>query len=75
MTTSLQTGASSQRSVVSGCTTVLQAIRVGRVIAGNVLIMGASGAFITVCAAAMQAGQSIPVVRGLSGWCIAARDL
>ncbi len=42
--------------VVSGITTVLQAVRVGRVGAGHVLIMGTSGAFIAVCVAAMIEG-------------------
>ena len=35
--------------IVSGATTVLQAVRVGRMGAGHVLIMGTSGAFIAVC--------------------------
>ena len=35
--------------LVSGITTVLQAVRVGRVGMGHVLIMGTSGAFIAVC--------------------------
>ena len=42
--------------VVSGLTTALQAIRVGRVGAGHVLIMGTSGAFIAVCVAALLEG-------------------
>ena len=41
---------------VSGVTTVLQAIRVGRVGAGYVLMMGTSGAFIAVCVAALAKG-------------------
>lgn len=42
--------------VVSGLTTVLQAVRVGRFGAGHVLIMGTSGAFIAVCVAALVEG-------------------
>ena len=41
---------------VSGVTTVLQAVRVGRVGAGYVLMMGTSGAFIAVCVAAIADG-------------------
>ena len=37
--------------LVSGLTTILQAVRVGRIGAGHVLIMGTSGAFIAVCVA------------------------
>ena len=42
--------------VISGLTTALQAIRIGRFGAGHVLIMGTSGAFIAVCAAALERG-------------------
>ncbi len=42
--------------LVSGVTTVLQAVRVGRIGAGHVLIMGTSGAFIAVCVAALAKG-------------------
>ena len=46
--------------VVSGVTTVLQAVRLGRIGAGHVLIMGTSGAFIAVCIAALaQGGPSL----------------
>ncbi len=41
---------------VSGVTTVLQAVRVGRFGAGHVLLMGTSGAFIAVCVAALVQG-------------------
>ena len=41
---------------VSGITTVLQAVRVGRVGAGYVLLMGTSGAFIAVCVTAIAEG-------------------
>ena len=39
--------------VVSGISTILQAVRVGRFGAGHVLIMGTSGAFIAVCVTAL----------------------
>ena len=42
--------------LISGVTTVLQAVRVGRVGAGHVLIMGTSGAFIAVCVTALAQG-------------------
>ena len=42
--------------IVSGLSTILQAVRVGRVGAGHVLIMGTSGAFIAVCATALTEG-------------------
>ena len=41
---------------VSGLTTVLQAVRVGRVGAGYVLAMGTSGAFIAICVTAIADG-------------------
>ena len=41
---------------VSGATTVLQAVRVGRIGAGYVLAMGTSGAFIAVCVVALARG-------------------
>ena len=72
--------------LVSGATTVLQAVRVGRIGAGHVLIMGTSGAFIAVCVAAPGQGRplhdgephsrlvSIPVPDGLEALA-AAPDL
>ena len=64
--------------LVSGITTTLQAVRVGRVGAGHVLIMGTSGAFIAVCVAALtEAGPStmasLIVVSSLFQFLIAAR--
>ena len=41
---------------VSGVTTIVQAIRVGRIGAGYVLMMGTSGAFIAVCITAIAEG-------------------
>ena len=61
--------------VVSGATTILQAVRVG---AGQVLIMGTSGAFIAVCVAALVEGgpstmASLIVVSSLFQFALAAR--
>ncbi len=45
---------------VSGISSVIQAVRVGRIGAGYVLVMGTSGAFIAVCVAAIaQAGPAM----------------
>ena len=43
---------------ISGVTTVLQAVRVGRIGAGYVLLMGTSPAFIAVCITALAEGGS-----------------
>ena len=64
--------------LVSGITTILQAVRVGRVGAGHVLIMGTSGAFIAVCVAALtEAGPStmasLIIVSSLFQFLLAAR--
>ena len=64
--------------IVSGATTILQAVRVGRVGAGHVLIMGTSGAFIAVCVAALVKGgptmmASLIVVSSLFQFALAAR--
>ena len=42
--------------LVSGITSVVQAVRVGRIGAGYVLVMGTSGAFIAICVAAIAQG-------------------
>ena len=42
--------------LISGATTVLQAVRFGRLGSDHVLIMGTSGAFIAVCVAALVEG-------------------
>jgi len=42
--------------VISGVSSILQALRIGRVGAGHVLIMGTSGAFIAVCVTALMEG-------------------
>lgn len=41
---------------VSGVTTILQAVRVGRLGAGHILLMGTSGVFIAVCVTALVEG-------------------
>ncbi|MCE2543929.1 MAG: hypothetical protein J4F30_10935 [Acidobacteria bacterium] len=41
---------------ISGITTVLQAVRVGRIGSGHVLLMGTSAAFIAVCVTAIAEG-------------------
>ena len=64
--------------LISGITTVLQAVRVGRVGAGHVLIMGTSGAFIAVCVTALVQGgpatmASLIIVSSLFQFVLAAR--
>ena len=64
--------------IVSGLTTALQAIRVGRVGSGHVLIMGTSGAFIAVCVAALANGgpatmASLVVISSLFQFALAYR--
>lgn len=64
--------------VVSGVSTVLQAVRVGRIGAGHVLVMGTSGAFIAVCITALVKGgpalmASLIVVSSLFQFALAAR--
>ncbi len=64
--------------LISGSTTVLQAVRVGRFGSGHVLMMGTSGAFIAVCAAALElAGPatmaSLIVISALFQFLLAAR--
>ncbi|MYD42453.1 MAG: hypothetical protein F4W90_01015 [Gammaproteobacteria bacterium] len=42
--------------LISGSTTILQAVRIGRFGSGHVLLMGTSGAFIAICIAALMNG-------------------
>lgn len=42
--------------IISGITTMVQAVKVGRIGAGHVLLMGTSGAFISVCVTALSQG-------------------
>ena len=63
---------------ISGTTTIIQAVRVGRVGAGHVLIMGTSGAFIAVCVAALIEGgpgtmASLVVVSSLFQFAMSSR--
>ena len=63
---------------VSGLTTVLQAVRVGRVGAGYILLMGTSGAFIAVCVTALAEGgpallATLIVVSSLFQFLLSAR--
>ena len=64
--------------LVSGITTTLQAVRLGRIGSGHVLIMGTSGAFIAVCVAALVVGgpstmASLIVISSLFQFLLAAR--
>ena len=64
--------------LVSGATTIIQAVRVGRVGSGHVLMMGTSGAFIAVCVAALVQGgpstmASLIVLSSLFQFALAAR--
>ena len=63
---------------VCGITTVLQAVRVGRIGAGYVLLMGTSGAFIAVCVAAIAKGgpamlATLVLISSLFQFALAAR--
>ena len=65
-------------AVVSGVSTILQAVRVGRIGAGYVLMMGTSGAFIAVCVAALVQGgpgllATLVVASSLFQFLLAAR--
>ena len=64
--------------IISGLTTILQVMRVGRIGSGYVLIMGTSAAFIAVCVAALvKAGPatmaSLIIVSSLIQFLLAAR--
>ena len=64
--------------IICGATTILQAVRVGPVGAGHVLIMGTSGAFIAVCVAALVEGgpstmASLIIVSSLFQFLLASR--
>ena len=65
-------------AVVSGVSTILQAVRLGRIGAGYVLLMGTSGAFIAVCVAALVKGgpgllATLVVASSLFQFLLAAR--
>ncbi len=64
--------------LISGLTTVLQAVRVGRFGSGHVLMMGTSGVFIAVCVTALVLGgpstmASLVVISALFQFALAAR--
>ena len=64
--------------LVSGFTTLVQAVRIGRIGSGHILIMGTSGAFFAVCIAAMQVAgpatmASLIVVSSLFQFLLAAK--
>ena len=64
--------------LVSGVTTILQAVRVGRIGSGHILIMGTSGAFISVCVVALVKGgpatmATLVVISSLFQFMLAAR--
>ena len=64
--------------LISGITTILQAVRVWRIGSGHVLMMGTSGAFIAVCAAALMQGgpalmASLVVISSLFQFALAAK--
>ena len=63
---------------VCGVTTIVQAVRVGRIGAGYVLLMGTSGAFIAVCIGAMAQGgpallATLVVISSFFQFALAAR--
>ena len=63
---------------ISGLTTLVQAVRFGRIGSGHILIMGTSGAFFAVCIAAMVKGgpalmASLIVVSSLFQFLLAAK--
>ena len=65
-------------AIVSGISTILQSVRLGRIGAGYVLLMGTSGAFIAVCVAALVQGgpgllASLVVASSLFQFLLAAR--
>ena len=65
-------------AIVSGVSTILQAVKLGRIGAGYVLLMGTSGAFIAVCVAALVEGgpgllATLVVASSLFQFLLAAR--
>ena len=64
--------------VISGVTTILQAVRVGRLGAGYVLTMGTSGVFIAICVTALAKGgpgmlATLVLISALFQFVLAAR--
>ncbi len=65
-------------AAISGISTILQAVRLGRIGAGYVLLMGTSGAFIAVCVTALTDGgpgllASLVVASSLFQYLLAAK--
>ena len=63
---------------ISGATTVIQALRVGRIGSGYVMLMGTSSAFIAVCVSALEQGgpgllATLVVASSLFQFALAAR--
>ena len=52
---------------ICGLTTMLQAVRAGRIGAGHVMVMGTSGAFIPACIIALTEGG--PALLATPHWC------
>ena len=64
--------------LVSGVTTVVQAVRVGRIGSGYLLVMGSSSAFLAICVSALEQGgggllASLIVISSLCQFILAAR--
>ena len=64
--------------LVSGVSTIMQAVRVGRIGSGHILFMGTSGAFIAVCIGALAVGgpatmASLIVISSLIQFLLASR--
>ena len=64
--------------LVSGISTMMQAVRVGRIGSGHILFMGTSGAFIAVCIGALSVGgpatmASLIVISSLIQFLLASR--
>ncbi len=64
--------------LVSGISTMMQAVRVGRIGSGHILFMGTSGAFIAVCIGALAVGgpatmASLIVISSLIQFLLASR--
>ena len=53
---------------ISGITTAMQAVGIGRVGAGYVMLMGSSSAFLAICVSALEQGGAAPAAdRGQRG--------
>ena len=64
--------------LISGVTTVVQAVRVGRIGSGYLLVMGSSSAFLAICVSALERGgggllASLIVISSLCQFMLAVR--